>query len=503
MNGLLIACLLTPMLTAIACFVYPGNAATRSFISIAGMLLLSVLSGILVYLVATTGPVSNQMGGWAAPMGITLIADMLSALLVLVTALVGVAISLYAQSDISEDRVGGGFYTFVNMLIAGVVGAFITGDLFNLYVWFEVMLIASFALLVLGGNRVQLDGAVKYIAINLISTVLLLASIGLLYGLTGTLNLADLHQRVPLVEDQALVSIVAVLFILAFGIKAAVFPLFFWLPAAYHTLPISVSAVFAALMTKVGVYALMRTFTLIFPGEHSNLDMTLLVAALVTAVLGVLGAMTHTDIRRILSYQVIGSIGFMLLGLGLGSEVALTSAIFYMLHGILLMALLFMLAGMIAQSSGSFELSELGGLYRDKPGFAMLFLLAALSLIGIPPLSGFWAKVMIINAGLAHNAAIVLFIVVAVSLLNFIPMIRIWAEAFWKAAPDNRKPQTPPIQAWLPVCALSFALFCIGLFPSKLISGAELAAATLVDPQTYLDAVLPAAQKIAFTEATP
>ena len=276
MNGLLISCLLIPMITAIASFVWPGDSRVRGSISVVGSVLLLVLSAILLFYVADNGPLSNQMGGWPAPMGITLIADMLSAMLIFAAAIVAVSVSIYAMGDISEERVAGGFFTFLNMLIAGVVGAFLTGDLFNLYVWFEVMLISSFALLVLGGDKVQLDGAVKYVAINLISTVLLLTAIGLLYGLTGTLNMADLSIRVPQVDNQSLVAVVAVLFLIAFGIKAAVFPLYFWLPASYHTLPISVTAVFAALMTKVGIYALIRTFTLIFPGEHEAINTTLL-----------------------------------------------------------------------------------------------------------------------------------------------------------------------------------------------------------------------------------
>lgn len=500
MNGLLVACLLIPMLTAVASYVYPGASRTRAWISIAGMTLLTLFAANLLFMVATTGPVSNQMGGWIAPMGITLIADMFSAILVMVSAVVGLAVSFYALGDISEDRVAGGFHTFLNMLIAGVVGAFLTGDLFNLYVWFEVMLISSFALLVLGGNKVQLDGAVKYVAINLISTVLLLASIGLLYGLTGTLNMADLYQKVPLVENQSLVSLVAVMFLLAFGIKAAVFPLYFWLPAAYHTLPISVGAVFAALMTKVGVYALMRTFTLIFPGEHSAIDTTLLIAGLATMVLGVLGAITHTDIRRILSFHVIGSIGFMLLGLGLGSEMAMAAAIFYMVHGILIKALLFMLAGMIGRMGGSFELSELGGLYRRRPGFSIVFLIAALSLIGIPPLSGFWAKVLIIEAGLIHDAVLVICFVLAASLLTFIPLIRIWSEAFWKPAPKDSSLREPVPNSWAPVIGLSAVLLWIGFLPGTLISAADTAAANLLEPKTYLDAVFPDDQRVAVFE---
>jgi len=245
------------------------------------------------------------------------------------------------------------------------------------------------------------------------------------------------------------------------------------------------------LMTKVGIYALMRSFTLIFPGEHAGIDLILLVTGLVTMVLGVLGALTHTDIRRILSFHVIGSIGFMLLGLGLGSALAMSAAIFYMVHGILIKALLFMLAGMIGRMGGSFELSRLGGLYRERPGFSILFLVAALSLIGIPPLSGFWAKVLIIEAGLSHDAVLVICLVVAVSLLTFIPLIRIWSEAFWKAAPEGVVLQSPAKPSWIPVISLSLLLLWIGFLPGMLIDGADAAAASLINPQVYIDSVLP------------
>ena len=504
MNGLLIACILTPMLSAAISFIVTSNAKTRGVISVGGSVLLLILSSVLLYQVANGGPISNQMGGWQAPMGITLIADTLSAMLIVVTAIVALSVNIYSMGDISEDRVAGGFFTFLNMLIAGVVGAFLTGDLFNLYVWFEVMLISSFALLVLGGNKVQLDGAVKYVAINLISTVLLLTAIGLLYGLTGTLNMADLSLRVPLVESQSLVSVVGVLFLVAFGIKAAVFPLYFWLPASYHTLPISVTAVFAALMTKVGIYALMRTFTLVFPGDNDVIDTTLLCLGVVTMVLGVFGAMTHTDVRRILAFHVIGSIGFMLLGLGLGSALAMAAAIFYMVHGILIKALLFMIAGIMGKLGGSFELSKLGGLYRERPGFAMLFLLAALSLIGIPPLSGFWAKLLILEAGLHHDATIVIIFVIVVSLLTFIPLIRIWSEAFWKPRPldaeiptakapniteANTSVEPPDKYTWAPVLGLSIIMLLIGFFPSKIIELSDTAAKNLITPSTYLETV--------------
>jgi len=287
------------------------------------------------------------------------------------------------------------------------------------------------------------------------------------------------------------------MFLIAFGIKAAVFPLYFWLPASYHTLPISVSALFAGLMTKVGVYALIRTFTLIFPGEHASIDIALLVLAVITMIAGVLGAITQTDIRRILSFHVIASIGFMLLGLGLNSTLAMSAAIFYMVHGILIKALLFMMAGIIGRLGGSYELSELGGLYRDHPGFSILFLIAILALIGIPPLSGFWAKVMIIEASLASSDYLVIVMVLLISLITFIPLIRIWSEAFWKAAPEqvqqtsHSRPASIQKTALLPVLGLSLALLWIGFQPAWLIDAADRSAQSLLAPQSYINAVLP------------
>jgi len=269
--------------------------------------------------------------------------------------------------------------------------------------------------------------------------------------------------------------------------------------------------VFAALMTKVGIYALMRTFTIVFPGEHTMIDNTLLCLGLVTMVLGVLGAMTHSDVRRILAFHVIGSIGFMLIGLGLGSALAMGAAIFYMMHGILIKALLFMIAGVTGNLRGSFGLSRLGGLYQDRPGFPMLFLLAALSLIGIPPLSGFWAKLLIIEAGLHHDATLVIIFVILVSLLTFIPLIRIWSEAFWKPCPfestaREEKPSgdkplgdkgdeltviPPTMFAWVPVLGLSLIMLLIGFLPGKIIALSDMAAEGLMKPAAYLETVLP------------
>ena len=277
-----------PFVTAVLAFLLRATPWGR-WVSVCGSTLLLIASIALMSVVLRDGVIAGQMGQWPAPFGITLVADLLSAVMVLITAIVAVAVSIYAIADVDEGMERLGYHTLFNMLIAGVVGAFITGDLFNLYVWFEVMLIASFGLLVLGGRPEQIDGGVKYVALNLVSTILFLTGIGLLYGMTGTLNLADLAGAVD-GADPRLLTVVAVMFMIAFGVKAAVFPLFFWLPASYHTPAFAVSAVFAGLLTKVGVYALLRMFTLVFDHDTAFTHTILLWVAALTMVVGVLGA---------------------------------------------------------------------------------------------------------------------------------------------------------------------------------------------------------------------
>ena len=496
MSWLLVAPILAPMVTACLVFLAPDDRELRGRISVLGAGAQTVLGALLLYEVWLLGPIAGDMGSWPAPFGITLVADLFSALMVLVTGLAGTAVAIYALADIDHERAAGGFDSFFQMLLAGATGAFLTGDIFNLYVWFEVMLIASFALMTLGGDKRQLDGAVKYVAINLISTVLLLTAIGLLYGLAGTLNMADLHGKLADLQQQGLLGVVAVLFLIAFGIKAAVFPLFFWLPASYHTPPSAVAAIFAGLMTKIGVYALIRTFTLIFPAGIGLVTEILFAAALLTMLAGVLGAIAQTDIRRILAFHVVASIGFLLLGMALGSPLAMTAAVFYMVHAILVKTQLFMMSGIIGREAGGFELDRLGGLYKSRPGLSIVFLIAALALMGIPPLTGFWPKVMIIETGLESGALLAVTTVVIYSLLTFIPLIRIWSHAFWSPGTScsadlgfgTRRAERRLLT--LPVAGLALVILVTGLMPEPLLQIAEGAASGILDPEAYLRAVL-------------
>ena len=495
MSWMLAAPLVLPFLAAVAAFLLRFGPAGR-WVSLGGALLHLASAVFLLVFVIHEDVAAAQMGGWPAPFGITLVADRLSAVMVVITAITAIAVAIYALGDVSRRMEELGYHALFQVLIGGVTGAFLTGDLFNLYVWFEVMLISSFGLLVLGGRPEQIDGAIKYVTLNLVSTIFFLSGVGLLYGMTGTLNLADLALTVPRVEDQSLVTVVAMLFMVAFGVKAAVFPLFFWLPASYHTPAFAVSAVFAGLLTKVGVYALIRCFTLVFTGDVAFTHTILLWVAGLTMLTGVLGAAAQFEVRRILSFHIVSQIGYMILGLALMTPLALAGAVFYLVHHIIVKANLFLIAGVMNAVAGSNELSRIGGLYRFSPLLAALFLVPAFSLAGFPPLSGFWAKYVLIVAALEVEGWVIAGIALVTGLLTIYSMTKIWGEAFWPEHPDGIEPRLSDLPRWhrralmTPIAGLAALTLVIGLFPGPFVDFAEAAAADLLDPSRYIAAVL-------------
>lgn len=490
--------ILLPFITAAATLLLRNRkgAGRISFLGSAASLLAAL---VLLIAVLRHGVVATQMSGWAAPFGITLVSDHLSAAMVLITAIISLAIAVWAMAEVGQTSSRFGWHTLFQTLIGGVTGAFLTGDLFNLYVWFEVLLISSFGLLVVGGRRQAIDGAVKYVTLNLIATVLFLCAAGLLYGATGTLNMADLRQAVAAHPDQGLMTLIAMMLMIGFGMKAAVFPLFFWLPASYHTPHYAVSALFAGLLTKVGVYALMRVFTLIFVGDQGFTHEILLWVACLTMLTGVLGAAAQSDFRKILSFHIISQIGYMVLGLALMTPLALMGAVFYLVHHIIVKANLFLIAGISQRLTGSSDLYRIGGLYRSAPLLAVLFLVPAFSLAGFPPLSGFWAKFVLVKAALEPGMWLVAFIALLTGLLTIFSMTKIWAEAFWKPHPDGREPSlarlSPRARVLLlgPVIALAAMTVLIGIWPAPFADFATTAAEQLLTPDAYLDAVFNAA----------
>jgi multicomponent Na+:H+ antiporter subunit D len=476
----------------------PNIQAGIAFAAIALQLVAAIMLFLLVW---RDGAFAMTMGNWAPPFGISFVADTLSAGLVALTAFVGAAIAVFGLGDSSRLVREAGFYPLLLALLCAVSGAFLTGDIFNLYVWFEIILIASFGLLILGGRREQLDGAVKYAALNLVATTLFLIATGLLYGLTGTLSMADLSVKVAALDPQGPIAIVAMLYLLAFGMKAAAFPLFFWLPASYHTANAAVSAVFGALLTKVGVYALIRVFTLIFPmgagGAGEMAGDIMLWVAVATMVIGAFGALAQTDMRRIVSFTVVSGIGVMLLGLALGSALALAGALFYMVHSIVVTAAMFMTGGIAGRMAETTRLPQLAGLYRASPLFALLFILAALSLAGVPPFAGFWPKVVLVQASLEADGFIAAGAVLLTGFLTLAVIGRLWVEAFLRNAPEKHEVEitglsarvSAPVLFYLPLAALAVLAFAIGLWSGPLFEATARVVGELFDTPLYIEAV--------------
>jgi len=482
---------LIPLAAAAATLLAHNRPRLQTRLSLGFATALLVDSALLLAAVWQDGIVVVQASAWEAPFGITLAVDTLGAVMTLIAAITGLACLAYATAEISEQDRRAFFHPLSQVLLAGVCGAFVTGDLFNLYVWFEVLLIASFGLLVIGGSKAQTDGAVKYVALNLVATSLFLLATGLIYGLTGTLNMADLALAVPRVENVGVLNAAAMMLLAAFGMKAAVFPLFFWLPAAYHTPLVSVSAVFAGLLTKVGVYALIRVVTLIFTHDPAWTNTLLLWTAGLTMLTGVLGAAAQNEWRRILSFHIISQIGYMVMGLAIGTRLAIVGAVFYLVHHIVVKANLFLIAGVAQQLSGSMELKRSGGLYVAAPWLAILFFIPAFSLAGFPPLSGFWAKYIVIKAALDERGFWIAAAALVTGLLTIYSMTKIWGEAFWKPHPGGAVPATEAPRAMVaPIAALAACTVVIGLFAQPFLAVAERAAAELTEPARYIRAVL-------------
>ena len=488
--------ILIPLLTAILGILLWKRRGAQRAVSVAGAALHLIVSLNLLQTVRENGILAMQIGSWPAPFGITIVADLFSSIMLVLTGLIGLAVVVYSLGNIDERRAAFGYFPLYNVLLMGISGAFLTGDMFNLYVWFEVMLIASFVLMALGGEKAQMEGALKYVTLNLISSAIFLAAVGVLYGVAGTLNMADLAMQLPNI-DPGLVNVLAMMFLVAFGIKAAVFPLFFWLPAAYHTPPAAVSAIFAGLLTKVGVYSLIRVFTLLFVQDVPYTHTVMLVLAGLTMLSGVFGAVSQFEFRRILSFLLISHIGFMIMGLAFLSPIALAGAIFYVVHHIIVKSSLFMISGAVDRLQGSYRLKQLGGLYQQRIGFAVLFLLPALSLAGLPPFSGFWAKLAILSEGLRQVQYLLVGVALFMSLLTLYSVIQIWTEVFWKDRPEG-EPGTEAMTAsgwnwWyhvLPIAVLAVMSLLIGLMAEPLVQLTQEAAMQLLNPAEYIRTVL-------------
>ena len=495
MNNYVILPLLIPLLSGLLMAVFRKNIRMQRWLSILSSLLTFSVSYNLLRQVETQGIQILEMGGWAAPFGIVLVIDMLSALLLITTSIVSFACILYAFKSIGEEREKFYFYPLVQFLITGINGSFITGDLFNLYVFFEVMLLASYVLLSLGGSRIQLRESIKYIVINTLSSTFFLLAIAYLYAVVGTLNLAHLSYRIAEAGQTGFITTVSVLFLIVFSLKAALF-LFFWLPGAYSAPPVAISALFAALLTKVGIYAIFRMYTLIFYHQPEITHTMMAIMAALTMLLGGIGAIAQWDIRKILGYNVIIGVGFIVSGLAVFTSSAVLGAVYYLIHDMVLKSLLFLLGGTIISIVGTGKLKEISGLIRNHPLLGWQFFIATLALAGIPPLSGFIGKVLIIQESLAKGASTTGFYWLAgvgllSSLMVLYSLLKIFINGFWGETYLSLEMEKGTSKGLMFPCVLliTISLF-LGIGAEVVYPYVEMATNSIMDPNIYIQAVL-------------
>lgn len=489
-QSLMLLCLLAPFVGALACLPFPGRRRWSAGVAMVAMALSLAAAIALVGKTSGGEAFAIHAGGWSAPFGIVLVVDAFASLMLAVCQLVVLASLIFAAKTLSARYTRRHLFPLILLLSFGTSGAFLTGDLFNLYVWFEVLLLSSFALMAILPGQAGRSGTWRYVVINLVSSMLFLAAAGLIYGKTGTLNFADLRLRLLDADSPFLIESSAALLFGAFGIKAALIPLAFWLPSSYPLLPPALSAMFAGLLTKVGLYAFYRVFGMVFAsGEGFPHRDLLLGLALVTMIGGVLGAVGQNGMRRILSFHIISQVGYMALALALFTPLALAAGIFYLGHHIVVKANLFLVTGLVETRAGSSDLAKVKGLMRSSPWIAVLFAVPALSLAGLPPLSGFFAKFALLKATLETGHTFAALAVVGVGLLTIFSMLKIWRAAFWGG--DVVATGRPPAKSlMLTSAALALVTIMIGLACGPVFGLAETAAACLLDPTAYHEAVL-------------
>lgn len=471
--------------------------------TIAGLAIFSnLLLAIAALVTVQSGRLVVEVGLWPAPYGITMVADGLSAIMLLLTAILAAVIFPYAIGTL-DAREYMNYHPLVLCLITGVNGAFLAGDIFNLYVFFEILLMSSFVLLTLGGTAGQVRGGMRYVVLNLIASTVMLSAIGVAYGVLGTLNIAHMAQRLEQAPTHT-VLIIGGMLMVAFSSKAGLFPLYFWLPVSYHTTHPAITAFFGGLLTKVGIYTLFRFLPLLFPSLLLEWQTLILAVAGLTMLTGVLGAMSVNTVRRVLSFHIISQVGYMVMGLGVaasGNRLAagfgMAAGILYLVHHMIVKTALLMAGGAaeLEAQSGNLVQGKLRGLVNTRPLLAVIFFIAAMSLAGIPPLSGFVAKLSLLQVTLDTGHWLIAGVSVVVSILTLMSMARLWQYGFWGerqiAQPTERILDSRRRQ-WLiltPIAVLITLSLGIGIFAESIFQLSNTAAVQVMDRAGYISDV--------------
>lgn len=491
MNNFIILPIILPLITGILLIFLNKQITIQKWLSGVSSLTGIVITASIVQTVYHEGIQTLEIGNWKPPFGIVLVADMYSSLLVLTTNIIVFACFLFAFRSIGLEREKFFFYPGVMFLLTGVSGAFLTGDIFNLFVFFEVMLMASYFLIVHGNTKVQLRESIKYILVNVISSALFVISVAYLYAVTGTLNMADLSVRVAEMGQSGIISVISIMFLIVFGLKGAIFPLFFWLPGSYQAPPSAITALFGALLTKVGIYSITRVFTLIFIHDTSFTHEIIAWLAILTILFGVIGAIAFWDIRKIIIYNIITAVGVILFGVSMLNKSGIEGSIYYIIHDMIIKGALFLLVGAMIVITGTSNLRKMGGLIKNHPFLGWMFFIAALALAGIPPLSGFVGKLKIVQSGFENNEYVFAFVVLLSSLFVLYSVMKIFINGFWNEQVLTKEEEKGSTKGLLlPIAILLTISILYGLSIEMVSPYVTQASETLLDPSIYIEAVL-------------
>lgn len=492
MSNLALFPIVIPLIFAAILMLFPKKLHMQRTVAIAGVVTTLASALILFSKVNSDGVQAVTLGSWPAPFGISMVSDMFSVLLVLSSTIVTMFVLFYSIPTIGVKREQSFYYPAVLFLMTGVNGAFTTGDIFNLFVFIEVLLMASYALIVHGGEKPQLRESIKYLVVNIISSSLFVAAVAYLYSVTGTLNMADLAVKIPQIPDfNGILTVIAVLFLVVFGFKAAIFPLYFWLPGSYHAPPLPILALFGALLTKVGVYAIMRTYTLFFTMNVEFTHTLLAVIAILTILAGCVGALAYFDVKKIIIYNIIIAVGVILFGVSQMNEAGVDGAIFYLIHDMLIKSALFFLVGIVAVIFGTSNLRKMGGLIKTYPVLGWTYLITAFGLAGIPPLSGFPGKLLIVQGGFEGPHFWGSIVILATSLIVLLSAVRIFIYAFWGESVATVPLKKSAYQAmFIPTAVLVAITVVFGVGAELFMPFITGAGEVLLNPSIYIDAVL-------------
>ena len=479
--------IILPFLAGVIMLFLGKRPMPHRMISAVTSLIMVGVAAFNVYYVYVNGTMVTFIGNWSAPFGISVVYDMVAALLVLTTSIVTFFVVVYSFQSIGYERERYYYYPMVLFMITGIIGAFTTGDIFNMFVFFEVFLLASYVLITLCSRKIQLQEGFKYLVVNIVSSNFFLVGLAYLYSVTGSLNMADIHIKLSNYDGNlAIMTIVAVVFLFVFATKAGLFPLYFWMPGSYNAPPMPVIALFGALLTKVGVYAIARIFSLFFTNDVGNTDQVLLLLSLLTIIVGSIGALAYTNMKQIIIYNIMIAVGVIMVGFSMMDYAGTVGSMYYLIHDMIIKAALFLLIGFIIYRTGKNDAADLGGLIRQHPVVGWTFFIATLSLAGVPPFPGFFGKLYIVESAFDNGHAIAAILVLLSSLVVLYSVIRIFIKVFWgePAQPielKNIKSDKLLFSAvGLVIISAVFGLSADFLFPIF-----EMAAESFFDPSSY------------------